>query len=33
MPKVPKVPEINSDNLKYIIIPSDDKSCSEQKEP
>ena len=33
MPKVPEVPKINSDNLKYIIILLDNKSYSEQKEP
>jgi hypothetical protein len=33
MPKVPKVPETNSNNLEYIIILSDNKSCLEQKEP
>jgi hypothetical protein len=29
MPKMPEVPETNSDNLEYIIIPSDNESCSE----
>ena len=33
MPKVPEVPETNSNNHKYIIIPSDNKSYSEWKEP
>jgi hypothetical protein len=33
MPEVPKVLETNSNNLKYIIIPSDNESCLERKEP